>query len=55
VPPVFALGGVEAGNAAGFVAAGAYGVAVMGGVMRAERPGDVVAGVLAAVAGVPPA
>jgi thiamine-phosphate pyrophosphorylase len=55
VPPVFALGGVEAGNAASFVAAGAYGVAVMGGVMRAERPGDVVAGVLAAVAGVPPA
>ena len=51
VPPVFALGGVDGRNAASFVAAGAYGVAVMGAVMRADRPGDVVNGVLAAVGG----
>lgn len=39
--PVFALGGVDAGNAAAVRAAGAYGVAVMGTVMRAEDPAAV--------------
>lgn len=36
--PVFALGGVDADNAAVMRAAGAYGVAVMGAVMSAEDP-----------------
>lgn len=36
--PVFALGGVDAGNAAAMVGAGAHGVAVMGAVMRADDP-----------------
>jgi len=36
--PVFALGGVTADNAASFRGAGAYGVAVMGVVLRAEDP-----------------
>jgi thiamine-phosphate pyrophosphorylase len=36
--PVFALGGVSAGNARSFRDAGAYGVAVMGSLMRADDP-----------------
>lgn len=44
--PVFALGGVGAGNAAMIRAAGAHGVAVMGAVMRDLDPARVVAGVL---------
>lgn len=40
--PVFALGGVDATNAGDPVASGAHGVAVMGAVMRADRPGRVV-------------
>jgi thiamine-phosphate pyrophosphorylase len=36
--PVFALGGVDAANAAAMIHAGAHGVAVMGTVMRAEDP-----------------
>lgn len=36
--PVFALGGVDARNAAAMRAAGAHGVAVMGAVMRADDP-----------------
>jgi thiamine-phosphate pyrophosphorylase len=40
--PVVALGGVEADNVAACRAAGAAGFAVMGGVMRAEDPADVV-------------
>lgn len=43
---VFALAGVTPGNAAAAREAGAYGVAVMGGVMRAERPERVVAQLL---------
>jgi thiamine monophosphate synthase len=49
--PVWALGGVNARNAATCVAAGAAGVAVRGEVMRAGDPGEVVTGILAAVAG----
>jgi thiamine monophosphate synthase len=44
--PVLALAGVDAANAAGAVAAGAHGVAVMGAVMRSGDPAAVVAGVL---------
>ena len=47
--PVFALGGIDAGNAADAVAAGAHGVAVMGAVMRADDPAGVVADLLEAV------
>lgn len=36
--PVFALGGVDCGNARSFLDAGAYGVAVMGALMRAADP-----------------
>ncbi len=46
--PVWALGGVDVSNAADALAAGAYGVAVMGAVMRAESPRDVVAGLVKA-------
>lgn len=44
--PVFALGGVDTGNAADLRAAGAHGVAVMGAVMRADDPALVVAALL---------
>lgn len=44
--PVLALAGVDASNAAGAVAAGAHGVAVMGAVMRAADPAGVVAALL---------
>ena len=37
--PVIAIGGVDSGNAAALLGAGAAGVAVMGGVMRAADPG----------------
>jgi len=47
--PIYALGGVDPDNAAGFRAAGAHGVAVMGIVMRAADPAAVVADLLAAV------
>ncbi len=40
--PVFALGGVDVENAASMRAAGAHGVAVMGAVMRACDPAEVV-------------
>ncbi len=46
--PVYALGGVDAVTAAGCLAAGAAGVAVMGAVMRADRPDRVVADLLSA-------
>lgn len=48
--PVYALGGVDGPEAvAGCRAAGANGVAVMGAIMRARRPGSIVAALLAAV------
>jgi len=47
--PVFALGGIDAGNAGDAVAAGAHGVAVMGAVMRADDPAGIVADLLEAV------
>jgi thiamine-phosphate pyrophosphorylase len=51
--PTFALGGVTAGRAAACVAAGAAGVAVMGGVMAAADPGRAVTDLLAALGGAP--
>lgn len=39
--PAFALGGVDADNAAAMRSAGAHGVAVMGAVMRADDPASV--------------
>ncbi len=47
--PTYALGGITPDNAADAVAAGAHGVAVMGAVMRAEEPAQVVAALLAAI------
>ena len=48
--PVFALGGVDPGNAGDLRRAGAHGVAVMGAVMRAADPAGVVSRLLAEVA-----
>jgi thiamine-phosphate pyrophosphorylase len=50
--PVLAIGGINATRIAELVAAGAVGVAVMGGVMRATDPAQEVAGLLAALKGV---
>ncbi len=47
--PTYALGGVTAANAVAAIEAGATGVAVMGGVMRAAEPARVVAELLAAL------
>ncbi len=47
--PVFGLGGIDAGNAASVREAGAYGVAVMGAVMRAHDPAAVVGRIVEAV------
>lgn len=44
--PTFALGGITPANAAAAVAAGAHGVAVMGAVMRAGDPAEVVGSIL---------
>lgn len=48
--PVLALGGIEPGRARAALDAGAHGVAVMGAVMRAREPADVVARLLEEVA-----
>lgn len=47
--PVFALGGVTAGNARSYREAGAYGIAVMGSLMRAADPGVMTEKLLAEV------
>lgn len=47
--PTYALGGITPDNAAEAVAAGAHGVAVMGAVMRADEPAQVVCDLLAAL------
>jgi thiamine monophosphate synthase len=49
-PPAFALGGVDRSQVAACRVAGAYGVAVMGAVMRAAQPERVVADLLAELA-----
>jgi thiamine-phosphate pyrophosphorylase len=52
--PVLALGGVGASQAASLRRAGAAGIAVMGGVMRARDPRDATARLVAALAAVAP-
>jgi thiamine-phosphate pyrophosphorylase len=47
--PVVAIGGVDAANVADAVGAGAAGIAVMGGVMRADDPAREVRALLAAL------
>ena len=49
--PVLAIGGVNAARIAELIAAGAAGVAVMGGVMRAPDPAQEVSGLLASLRG----
>jgi thiamine-phosphate pyrophosphorylase len=49
--PVLAIGGINAARVAEVLAAGARGVAVMGGVMRAPDPGQAMKALLATVAG----
>jgi thiamine-phosphate pyrophosphorylase len=51
--PVFAIGGVNALRVPELIAAGATGVAVMGGVMRAADPATEVRGLIAALRGAP--
>lgn len=51
--PVLAIGGVNALRVPELIAAGAGGVAVMGGVMRASDPGTEVRGLIAALSGSP--
>ena len=47
--PTYALGGISADNAPACLAAGAFGIAVMGAVMRAAHPDRAVAALLAAL------
>lgn len=46
-----ALGGIDAQNAAACIAAGAAGIAVMGGIMAAEDPATVMAGLIKTLRG----
>jgi thiamine-phosphate pyrophosphorylase len=48
--PVVAIGGIEAHNAADVMRAGVAGIAVMGSVMRAAEPGQMIEDLLAAFA-----
>jgi thiamine-phosphate pyrophosphorylase len=48
--PVLAIGGITAPRVSEVVAAGAAGVAVMGGIMRAADPGREVSALIAALA-----
>lgn len=50
--PVIGIGGIDLGNAATVLRAGAAGIAVMGGVMRAAEPGEAIRALLAAMRGV---
>jgi len=49
--PIVAIGGLTANRAAEVLASGPFGIAVMGGVMRAADPGRVMRALLVAVAG----
>jgi thiamine-phosphate pyrophosphorylase len=49
--PVLAIGGVNAARIGDLIAAGAAGVAAMGGVMRAADPGQEAAGLIASLKG----
>jgi thiamine-phosphate pyrophosphorylase len=51
--PTWALGGVDAGNAAQCLASGATGVAVMGAIMRADDPAAATAAILDAIGEAP--
>jgi thiamine-phosphate pyrophosphorylase len=47
--PLIALAGIDAANAGGCIAAGAAGVAVMGGIMRARDPAAATAALISAI------
>jgi thiamine-phosphate pyrophosphorylase len=49
--PVLAIGGINAARVAELIAAGAAGVAVMGGVMRADDPAEAAGGLVAVLRG----
>jgi thiamine-phosphate pyrophosphorylase len=46
---VIALGGIDAENTSALIRAGASGIAVMGGVMRADDPAEEISRLLAAL------
>ncbi len=52
--PIVGIGGIEANRVGDLIAAGAAGIAVMGGVMRAQDPGVEVRRLLAALASAQP-